>query len=121
AAIATALVQRDDAFTTALKCVPQQSRFAETVRTCIHIVEDESDFTNAYEQIHAKYRTFSHCQIHQEIGTLINTIRFAESTADGICTQVMQGNDTDSFGATAASILGALHGPIDDAWVTPFN
>jgi hypothetical protein len=121
AAIAIALVQRDDIFTTALTYVPADSDFAATVRDCIAIVDDASDFVDAYEKIHAAYREFGHCKIHQEIGTVINTVRFAESTADGICKQVMQGNDTDSFGATAGSILGAIHGPIDPAWVEPFN
>ena len=33
----------------------------------------------------------------------------------------MQGNDTDSFGATAGSILGAFFGEIDERWYAPFN
>ena len=34
-----------------------------------------------------------------------------------------QGNDTDSFGATASSILGAYFGPegLDERWLAPFN
>lgn len=121
AAIATALVQRDGIFTIALRFVPQRSRFAETVRDCIAIVEASSDWIEAYEKIHAKYEAFGHCRIHQEIGTLINTVHFATDTADGICKQVMQGNDTDSFGATAGSILGAIHGPIASEWGAPFH
>ena len=42
---------------------------------------------------------------------LINTLRFAQDVGDGICKQVSQGNDTDSYGATAGSILGAYFGP----------
>jgi ADP-ribosylglycohydrolase len=40
-----------------------------------------------------------------------------------MCKQVMQGNDTDSFGATVGSILGAFWGPghLDERWVAPFN
>ncbi len=121
AAIAIALVQRDDIFTTALRYIPADCDLAATVRDCIAIVDGASGFEDAYEEIHARYADFTHCQIHQEIGTLINTVRFAENTADGICKQVMQGNDTDSFGATAGSILGAIHGPIDPVWVEPFN
>ena len=35
----------------------------------------------------------------------------------------MQGNDTDSFGATAGSILGAYFGPghLARRWLKPFN
>jgi ADP-ribosylglycohydrolase len=121
AAIALALGGSTDVFGEALRYVPQRSRFAETVRTCIAIVRDANDWLGAYEQIHSTYRSLSHCQIHQEIGTLINAVHFAHDTADAICKQVMQGNDTDSFGATAGSIAGAIHGPIDEAWVAPFN
>jgi ADP-ribosylglycohydrolase len=34
-----------------------------------------------------------------------------------------QGNDTDSYGATAGSILGAYFGPegLEDRWLAPFN
>jgi ADP-ribosylglycohydrolase len=36
---------------------------------------------------------------------------------------VSQGNDTDSFGATAGSLLGAYFGPghLDERWLRPFN
>jgi ADP-ribosylglycohydrolase len=35
----------------------------------------------------------------------------------------MQGNDTDSFGATCGSILGAYFGPghLDGRWTEPFR
>ena len=64
-----------------------------------------------------------HCLIYQEVGTLINTLRFAEDIGDGICKQVSQGNDTDSYGATAGSLLGAYFGPgyLEERWLAPFN
>jgi len=42
---------------------------------------------------------------------------------DGICIQVSQGNDTDSYGATARSLLGAYFGPghLEERWLKPFN
>jgi ADP-ribosylglycohydrolase len=121
AAIALALAGEAGLFDRALRFVPEDSDFAATVRDCISIVDAAPDFETAYATIHRKYEAFGHCKIHQEIGTLINTIRFAADTADGICKQVMQGNDTDSFGATAGSILGAIHGPIEERWTKPFN
>jgi len=53
----------------------------------------------------------------------MNTLRFAESVGDGICIQVSQGNDTDSFGATAGSLLGVFLGPgyLDERWLAPFD
>ena len=54
---------------------------------------------------------------------LINTLKFAEDIGHGICIQVSQGADTDSFGATAGSLLGAYFGPgyLDTSWTEPFG
>ena len=125
AAIAIAPFTDDaiDLFRRALGYVPQCSRFAESVREGIDIVAGASDWIAAYNDIHLRFGEFGHCRIHQEIGTLVNSVRFARDVGDGICIQVMQGNDTDSFGATAGSILGCMLGPdaFDDRWCAPFN
>jgi hypothetical protein len=108
---------------TALGFVPQQSRFFKITADCLRMVEQSDDWLAAYEKIHKRYGKYGHCQIYQEVGTLINTLRFAEDIGDGICKQVMQGCDTDSFGCTAGSILGAYFGPghLDERWLEPFN
>lgn len=107
----------------ALRFVPQRSRFYERAKDCLEIVRQAPDWISAYGQIHEKLKEFTHCWVYQEIGTLINTLRFATSVDDGFCKQVMQGNDTDSFGARAGAILGAYFGPghLDERWVRPFN
>jgi ADP-ribosylglycohydrolase len=66
---------------------------------------------------------FRHCHIHQEVATLVNTLRWASSVGHGISLQVSQGNDTDSYGATAGAILGTWFGPghLDDRWLAPFH
>jgi hypothetical protein len=89
----------------------------------LQMVSEATDWLDGYHRIHGKYQQFSHCQVYQEVGTLINTLRFAESVGDGICKQVMQGNDTDSYGATAGSILGCFFGPghLEERWLAPFN
>ena len=40
-----------------------------------------------------------------------------------MCMQASQGNDINSFGATAGVILGAYFGPegLDERWLAPFN
>ena len=43
----------------------------------------------------------------QEIGTVINTLKFARDAEEGIGMQVAQGNDSDSFACSCGSILGA--------------
>jgi hypothetical protein len=61
--------------------------------------------------------------VFQETGTLINTLRFAERVDEGICLQVSQGNDTDSYGATCGAILGTRFGPgfLGAEWIEPFH
>ena len=53
----------------------------------------------------------------------MNTVRWAESVGHGICVQVSQGNDTDSYGATAGALLGTWFGPghLDERWLAPFR
>jgi ADP-ribosylglycohydrolase len=115
AAISLALVSSPDdrlgPWRRALDFVPPQSRFAAIVRDSLLEVEAADDWLDGYRRIHGRYGEYSHCRVYQEIGTLLNTSRFAADVGEGICLQVMQGNDTDSFGATAGSYLGALLGP----------
>jgi ADP-ribosylglycohydrolase len=112
-----------DAFATALRFVPAESRFAEAVRFGLDEVARAETWLAAYERINGRYGDFGHCKVLQEIGTLINTLHFARDVGDGICIQVMQGNDTDSFGATAGSLAGLFFGPgsLGDRWITPFG
>lgn len=125
AAIATAFVAKNpiEIFDTALKFVPRRSRFYSIVSDLIHEVSQASNWLEGYQRVHDEYHQYGHCQVYQEIGTLINTLCFAENVGDGICKQVMQGNDTDSFGARAGSILGAFFGPgyLENRWIEPFG
>jgi ADP-ribosylglycohydrolase len=125
AAIAAAFVVDDpiEIFRIALQHVPQRSRFADVVRHSIDEVTNASDWIDGYNRVHNRYKEYGHCQIYQEIGTVINTTRFAKTIGEGICMQVSQGNDTDSFGATCGSILGALYGPekLEKRWLEPFK
>ena len=122
-ACAQAITDRLGIFETALKFIPQRSRFYKIASDSLNEVGQASDWLDGYARIHGKYRAYTHCQIYQEVGTLMNTLRFAEDIGDGICKQVSQGNDTDSFGTTAGSLLGAYFGPgaLEDRWLTPFN
>lgn len=106
----------------ALRYVPQRSRFRERVSDCLEQVAQAADWRDGYRRVHDRYGCYGHCQVYQETGTLINTLRFAAGVEDGICLQVSQGNDTDSYGATAGSLLGVLHGRAPEArWLAPFN
>jgi ADP-ribosylglycohydrolase len=125
AAISTAFVADDPLaiFETALKFVPQRSRFHEIVADCFEIVAKATDWLDGYEQIHRRYGKYRHCQLYQECGLLINSARFATDVADAFCKQVAQGCDTDCFGEIIGSIMGAFFGPshLDSRWLAPFN
>ena len=125
AAIATAQVLDDPIriFEVALQFVPRRSRFYRIAADSLREVQQASDWLDGYERIHRQYGVYDHCLIYQEVGTLMNTLRFAENVGHGICIQVSQGNDTDSFGATAGSLLGAFFGPghLERRWLDPFN
>jgi ADP-ribosylglycohydrolase len=107
----------------ALMRVPAASRFSQVVTDCIERVARADRWQTAYASVHGRYREYSHCRVYQEIGTLMNTLRFAPDVGRGICLQVSQGNDTDSFGATAGSILGALFGAghLEPHWLSPLK
>ena len=115
AALACALVSdpqdRLGPFRTALGFVPRESRFAAIVRESLELVEGAADWEAGYRAVHGRFGEYSHCRVYQEVGTLMNTARFADDVGHGLGLQVCQGNDTDSFGATAGSYLGALLGP----------
>lgn len=125
ALVASAFVVSDPVELTrvALQYVPLRSRFHAVVSDCLREVEAAPRWESAYEAIHGRYGEFGHCRVFQETGTLINTLRFATSVGDGICIQVSQGNDTDSYGALAGAVLGVRFGPegLDDRWIEPFQ
>ena len=128
AALAAALVAEPEdrlgPFVTALSVVPVRSRFAEIVRRSLLEVEQATDWLDGYTRIHGRYGEYSHCRVYQEIGTLFVTAKFARDVGHGLGLQVCQGNDTDSFGATAGSYLGALLGPsafVAEHWTGRFH
>lgn len=125
AALALAPVRDDPLrlFDDALAFVPQRSRFAAAVADAITDVDAASDWLDGYRRIHHRWPEHTHCRIYQEVGTLVNTLAFASDAGEAIAMQVMQGNDTDSYGATAGSIAGLFFGPgsLEERWITPFN
>lgn len=130
AAIASALVapETSDAdrlgvFETALQFVPRRSRFYQIAADSLAKTASARDWLDGYERIHGRYREYTHCCVFQEVGALMTTLRFARDVGHGICLQVSQGNDTDSFGATAGSLLGAFFGPgrLERRWLAPFH
>jgi ADP-ribosylglycohydrolase len=110
-----------------LSVVPVKSRVARVVSDAAEIVDGAATWQAANAEIVRRWGEYTHCRIVQELGTLLVSLRFgieAGSIGTGIGLQVSQGNDTDSFGATAGSLLGLHLGP--DAldvgrWIAPFE
>lgn len=128
AAIATALVTDPDdrlaPLQAGLSQVPAASRLARALGHALEAVTTAATWEQAYERVHSRFAGYTHCRVYQEVGTLAVTLRFAESVGHGIGLQVSMGNDTDSFGATAGALLGALLGPSAfdaERWVAPFR
>ncbi len=126
AAIATAFVSDDwkTIAATANQYIPVRSRFHACVAEAIAMVDAADDWWQSFLAINQRWNEYGHCGVYQEVATLINTLKFATSPHDGFCKQVMQGNDTDSYGCTAGSLCGAKFpaGTLDrDTWVAPFQ
>lgn len=124
AAIATAFIAKSwrEIVETALQYIPTRSRFYEQACECLRLVEAAKDFTEGYNAVHNRFASFTAGQIVQEIGTVINTLKFAQSAEDGIALQAAQGNDTDSFACSCGSILGAYFKEgLPDHWVSQFG
>ena len=74
------------------------------------MVEKSNEFEEAYYAINKKYGQYRSGHIYQEVGCMVNSFRYATDIWHGVCLQVMQGLDTDSFGCTIGSALGAYFG-----------
>jgi len=107
----------------ALGFVPRRSRFSTRLSEAINIIAAAKSWEEAAERLEEKFREFGHCWIYREAGMLVNTLRFAQTVHEGFCMQVMQGADTDSFGARAGALLGMHlgHEKFDTRWLEPFN
>lgn len=110
-------------FEIALRFVPKKSRFYERTAACLEMVRGSSDWVEAYGKLNSEYGEYGHCRIYQETGMMINSMKFAENTGDGICKQVSQEADTDCYGEIIGSLLGAYLGPdrLEDRWISVFN
>lgn len=124
AAISAAFVAKSwkEIVCTALQYVPQRSRFHEQAMNCFRMVENASSFEEGYEAVHKEYGMFTAGQIVQEIGTVINTLKFARNAEEGIGMQAGQGNDSDSFACSCGSVLGAYFPEgLPERWYMQFN
>ncbi|MGA4506664.1 ADP-ribosylglycohydrolase family protein [Propionibacteriaceae bacterium G1746] len=114
----------DEVIDAGLSVVPPRSRLAAAVRRGRELGTSTLEPAEAYATLEAEYG-----DVHW-VHTLNNTalLTYALSAGGGdfdrtICLTVMGGWDTDSSGATAGAVLGALVGAasIDDYWTAPLR
>jgi ADP-ribosylglycohydrolase len=107
-----------------LSVVPPASRFAEAIAFGSELGVSDLDNEAAIDRIHERYG-----QLHW-VHSLNNScllafalVRGAEDFGATVALAVVGGWDTDSVGASAGSIVGALLGAggLPDAWVAPLR
>ena len=125
ALISCSLVLKDkyEIISRALQYVPQKSRFFLRSKLCFEEIQKAENWEDGYLRINKLLKEYGHCRIYQEIGMMMNSFIFANNTSEGICIQVSQGADTDSFGASSGSVLGSYYGldGLESKWLEPFN
>lgn len=107
-----------------LSVVPPQSRYAAALARGAELGRSATALEEAYDALHAE---FGHLHwVHVLNNAALLGLALARGRGDlgaTITTAVMGGWDTDSTGATAGSVCGALTGAtgLDAAWVGPLG
>jgi ADP-ribosylglycohydrolase len=114
----------DDVLDAGLSVVPPQSRLAAAVRHGIRIARSGREVEDCLDELH---RDYGHLHwVHVVNNAALLGFALARSGGDfeqAICIAVTGGWDTDSVGATAGSVCGALAGArgLPRKWVDPLR
>ena len=109
---------------TGLSVVPPESRFAEAVRYGAELGRSTLSTEDALDAVHARYGELHWVHVLNNAALLVLALtRGAGDYATTITTAVTGGWDTDSTGATAGSIAGALTGAkaLPAQWIDPLH
>ena len=106
-----------------LAVVPRRSRLHHHLAWARDEVAASAGWREAHARIHARLGGYGHCQVHQELASMLVTLRFAADPGAAIGMQVAQGMDTDSFGCASGALAGVRFGAgsLDPAWLAPLN
>ena len=126
AASATALVAStvDEVLAAALGVVPPGSRYAAAIRFGIDLAHSELDTEAALDLLYAEYGQLHWVHVLNNAALLaFALVRGAGDFETTITLAVTGGWDTDSTGATAGSITGALTGAggLSKRWIAPLK
>lgn len=130
AALAAAVLTRDpvEAIRGGLEQVPGRSCFAACVREALAWSLADDDWITTWRRIEDRWGFLGHAGTLNETAAIVNALVHARRPGGldftaAIGATVMQGYDTDSAGATAGGLAGALVGRrgLPDRWVAPLN
>lgn len=129
ALIAESAVEKDlkTAIKTALKFIPQKSRFVKCVNDIIEMFESGKSEDECFNSIHSRYDEYSgHDWCHTLSNAEIVTASLLYGNGDyskSICRAVQTGFDTDCNGATVGSVIGMMKGisAVGREWTDPIN
>ncbi|MEO3870115.1 ADP-ribosylglycohydrolase family protein [Nonomuraea sp. B12E4] len=100
-----------------LSVVPERSRLHEAVRLAVADATREDDFERVIDLLHERHGTLH--WVHTINNAALVAATLVHSGGDFTATiagAVAGGWDTDSAGATAGSVAGALNGGVPDRW-----
>ena len=114
----------EDVLDAATSVVPATSRLAQSIALGRDLAADGVEPTAAYARLEAEYANLH--WVHTLNNAALLTFGLAAGRGDfdkTICLTVMGGWDTDSCGATAGAVAGALSGPaaIAKRWSAPLR
>lgn len=114
----------DDVITAGLSVVPVDSRYAAAIRRGVSLGHDDLDVEQAIDAIYAEYGHLHWVHVLNNAALLAFALtRSGGDFSSAITIAVSGGWDTDSTGATAGSICGALAGAsaLPSVWIDPLR
>lgn len=114
----------DDVLEVALSVVPPGSRYAEAVRHGVRLGSSPRATEDCVDDLYRDYGQLHWVHVLNNTALLTFALTRSEGDfAEGVCTAVMGGWDTDSVAATVGSVCGALAGArrLPPTWVEPMR
>ncbi len=113
-----------DAVSASLAMVPQRSRLAEALSGTVAAFRSDCEWSEVADEIETKYGSYHWVHTINNAAALTAALLWGEGDfGRTIGLAVEAGLDTDSIGATAGSVFGALHGmsALPERWIAPLE
>ena len=107
-----------------LRAIPQHSRLADAIRFARELPSRSDDWEQAVDLLYARLGHYHWVHTINNAALLTAALLYGDGDFERtVALAVMGGWDTDCNGATAGSIIGAMHGTdgIPEAWSAPLR